>query len=38
MAHFAKIENNIVIDVNCIVNEVIKDYDVAPNFVWIKKH
>jgi hypothetical protein len=25
MAHFAKIENNIVIDVNCIVNEVLKD-------------
>ena len=25
MAYFAKIENNIVIDVNCIVNEVIKD-------------
>jgi len=25
MAYFAKIKNNIVIDVNCIVNEVIKD-------------
>ena len=24
--------------VNKAVNEVIKDYDVAPNFVWIKKH